>query len=148
MADGFDDLVGQPLRAGGEYEVSRAKIREFAAAVGDTSPLSLDVSAATAAGYSDLVAPPTFAWIPCMRGLAEVMARIGAPLRRQVHGEQGFTHHRPIVAGDTLTTTATAERIRDVGGNLFVTVSCVVTDSDAEPVTTARSVVVVRGEGS
>jgi len=148
MSDGFDDLVGRQFTAGGVYEVSRAKIREFASAVGDSSPLSLDVDAASKAGYDDLVAPPTFAWIPCMRGLGEVMTRLGAPLQRQVHGEQGFTHHRPIVAGDVLTTTATAERIRNVGGNLFVTVSCVISDATGEPVTTARSVVVVRGEHS
>lgn len=144
----MDDLVGQELTAPGVYEVSRAKIREFASAVGETSPLCFDVDAATAAGYPDLVASATFAVIPAFRGLVEVMSRIGAPLQRQVHGEQGFTHHRPIVAGDVLTTTATAERIRDVGGNLFVTVSCVVSDSTGAPVTTARSVVVVRGEGS
>jgi acyl dehydratase len=141
----MDDLVGQQLAAAGVYEVSRAKIREFASAVGEASPLCFDVAAAQQAGYPDLVAPPTFAVIPAFRGLAEVMGRIGAPLQRQVHGEQGFTHHRPIVAGDVLETTATAERIRDVGGNLFVTVSCEVRDAAGEPVTTARSVVVVRG---
>ena len=145
MSEGFDGLVGVSLAAPGVYEVSRVKISEFASAVGETSPLCFDVEAARAAGYDDLVAPPTFAVIPAFRGLGEVMGRIGAPLQRQVHGEQGFTHHRPIVAGDVLTTTATAERIRNVGGNLFVTVSCVVTDADDQPVTTARSVVVVRG---
>ena len=144
----LDDLVGHELVAAGVYEVSRAKIREFAGAVGETSPLCFDVDAARAAGYADLVAPPTFAVIPAFRGLGEVMGRIGAPLERQVHGEQGFTHHRPIVAGDVLTTTATAERIRNVGGNLFVTVSCRVSDASGETVTTARSVVVVREEGA
>jgi len=145
---GLDDLVGQELTAPGEYEVSRGKVREFAAAIGEASPLCSDVEAARAAGYTDLVAPATFAVIPAFLGLGEVMGRIGAPLQRQVHGEQGFIHHRPIVAGDVLTTTATAERIRNVGGNLFVTVSCRVSDASGEPVTTARSVVVVRGEGA
>lgn len=140
------DLVGQAFTAPGSYEVSRAKIREFASAVGETSPMCHDVDAARAHGFADLVAPPTFAVIPAFKGLAEVMTRIGAPLHRQVHGEQGFTHHRPIVAGDELMTSATAERIRDVGGNLFVTVSCEVVDDRGHPVTTARSVVVVRGE--
>jgi acyl dehydratase len=139
------DLVGQGLTAPAPYEVSRGKVREFAEAVGETSPLCFDTDAAQAAGYADVVAPPTFAVIPAFTGLHEVMARIGAPLRQQVHGEQGFVHHRPIVAGDVLVTTATAQRIRAVAGNLFVTVSCEVTDADGNPVTTARSVVVVRG---
>ena len=143
-----DDLVGQQLTAPGGYEVSRAKVREFAAAVGETSPVCFDVDAAVAAGYPDLVASPTFAVIPAFRGLTEIMSRLEAPLHRQVHGEQSFVHHRPIVAGDVLTTTATAERIRTVAGNQFVTVSCQVTDADGEPVTTARSVIVVREEAS
>ncbi len=143
-----DDLVGQRFTAAEPYEVSRAKVREFAAALGESSPLSFDVDAARAAGHADLVAPPTFAVIPAFTGLREVMTRVGAPLQQQVHGEQGFTHHRAIVAGDVLTTTATAQRIRAVAGNLFVTVSCEVADADGEPVTTARSVVVVRGAAS
>jgi len=140
-----DDLVGRVLTAPDEYEVSRAKIREFAEAVGERSPVCHDVKAARAAGHADLVAPPTFAVIPSFVGLRLVMEQIGAPLAAQVHGEQSFTHHRPIVAGDVLTSSAAAERIRSVAGNLFVTVSCQVTDAAGTPVTTARSVVVVRG---
>ena len=139
-------LVGITLTAPGAYEVSRAKIRQFAEAVGESSPLCHDVDAARAAGYPDLVAPPTFAVVPAFLGLREVMSRLQAPLARQVHGEQGFTHHRPIVAGDTLVTTAVAERVRAVGGNLFVTVGCEVTAADGAAVTSARSVVVVRGD--
>ena len=43
------------------YAVGREKIREFAAAVGETNPLHLDVETARAAGYDDVVAPPMFA---------------------------------------------------------------------------------------
>jgi acyl dehydratase len=143
--DDFADLVGQSFTAPQPYEVSRGKVREFAEAVGESSALCYDTEAAQAAGYADLVAPPTFAVIPSFTGLHEVMARIGAPLQQQVHGEQGFVHHRPIVAGDVLVATATAQRIRAVAGNLFVTISCEVTGADGGPVTTARSVVVVRG---
>ena len=144
----IDELVGQPFVTPAAYEVSRAKIREFADAVGETSPICHDVDAARAAGHRDLVAPPTFAVIPAFRGLYEVMSRVGAPLHQQVHGEQGFTHHRPIVAGDELVTTATLERTRAVAGNHFLTVSAVVADASGAPVTTARSVVVVLGGAS
>src|SRR2546421_10967133 len=43
------------------YAVGREKIREYARAVGETDPLHLDLDAARAAGYGDLVAPPMFA---------------------------------------------------------------------------------------
>ncbi|HMG98198.1 MAG TPA: MaoC family dehydratase N-terminal domain-containing protein, partial [Gaiellales bacterium] len=43
------------------YAVGREKIREYARAVAETNPLHLDLEAARAAGYADLVAPPMFA---------------------------------------------------------------------------------------
>ena len=43
------------------YAVGREKVREYARAVGETNPLHLDVEAARAAGYADVVAPPMFA---------------------------------------------------------------------------------------
>ena len=43
------------------YAVGREKIREYARAVGETNPVHLDVEAARAAGYADVVAPPMFA---------------------------------------------------------------------------------------
>src|SRR6266540_96254 len=46
---------------GKTYAVGREKIREYAFAVGETNPLHLEVGAARAAGYRDVVAPPMFA---------------------------------------------------------------------------------------
>ena len=43
------------------YAVGREKIKEYARAVGETNPVHLDVEAARAAGYADVVAPPMFA---------------------------------------------------------------------------------------
>ena len=41
------------------YAVGREKVREYARATGETDPLCLDVEAARAAGFHDVVAPPT-----------------------------------------------------------------------------------------
>ena len=46
------------------YAVGREKIREYAAATGETSPVCLDLEAARAAGYADVVAPPMFVQVP------------------------------------------------------------------------------------
>ncbi|HEY4823749.1 MAG TPA: MaoC family dehydratase N-terminal domain-containing protein, partial [Solirubrobacteraceae bacterium] len=43
------------------YAVGREKIKEYSLAVGETNPLHLDVAAARAAGFADVVAPPMFA---------------------------------------------------------------------------------------
>ena len=41
--------------------MSRVKIAEFADAIGDPNPVYRDRAAARAAGYPDVIAPPTFA---------------------------------------------------------------------------------------
>ena len=50
----------RPIRPS-TYAVGREKIREYAAAVGETNPLHHDLDAAREAGYADVVAPPMFA---------------------------------------------------------------------------------------
>src|SRR6266511_3812400 len=47
------------------YAVGREKIREYAFAVGETNPVHLEVQAARALGYRDVVAPPMFAAVYC-----------------------------------------------------------------------------------
>ena len=55
------EYVGRTYEPSEPYEVSRVKIAEFATAIGDSSPLCRDREAAQAAGYPDVIAPPTFA---------------------------------------------------------------------------------------
>ncbi|MDQ3785260.1 MAG: MaoC family dehydratase N-terminal domain-containing protein [Actinomycetota bacterium] len=109
--------------------VERAKIREFALAVGEDNPIFFDADAARRAGFSDVVAPPTFS-VTQMWQLSreEREARLGANLdhARVLHAEQEFVYKRLPVAGETLD--ATMRVFRDVtkqgrrGGELrFVT---------------------------
>ncbi len=55
------ELVGRSYPPSAVYEVGRGKIAEFARAIGEDSALHRDVEAARAAGYPDVIAPPTFA---------------------------------------------------------------------------------------
>jgi acyl dehydratase len=88
--------------------VGREKIREYAAAVGESDPRFHDVGAAQAAGFSDLVAPPMFACVYAWRALTPVVLdpAVGIDFARLVHGGQEFTWHAPVVAGDEITTEA------------------------------------------
>jgi acyl dehydratase len=90
------------------YVVGREKVREFAAAIGETSPLCHDVEAARAAGYADVVAPPMFAAVYSWSALEPVVLdpELGVDFSRLVHGGQQFTWHEPVVAGDEITTEA------------------------------------------
>ena len=54
-------IVGRTYPPSRPYEVGAEKIREFATAIGETGPLHHDAEAARAAGYPNVVAPPTFA---------------------------------------------------------------------------------------
>ena len=139
-------FVGRCYPATATYQVGREKIREFAEAIGDDNALYRDPDAARAAGYADLVAPPTFTMILVLRTQEELIndPKLGLDYRRMVHGSQSFTHHRPITAGDELSATLHVDGVRAMGGNDMLTVRCEITDSAGEPVTTARSVLVVR----
>ena len=103
------------------YAVGREKIREFAHATGETDPLCLDLDAARAAGYADLVAPPMFAVVYGMPSLAPAMfdPEVGIDFARLVHGGQEFTWGELVVAGDEITTTATLTDVSERGGNGF-----------------------------
>ena len=130
------------------YLVGREKIREFALAVQSTSPINLDVFAAQAAGYSDVVAPPTFAVVIQERSLSSVLADKEADIdfSRVVHGDQRFIHTRPIVAGDELTSQLTVASVKTLGAHAMVTFETKINDANKKLVCTAISTLVVRGE--
>src|SRR5438270_7297950 len=84
------------------YAAGREKIREYAAAVGETNPLHHDLEAARAAGYADVVAPPMFAVVYAGRSVAPAIfdPEVGLNFARMVHGSQEFRWGPPVVAGD------------------------------------------------
>jgi acyl dehydratase len=141
-------LAGTSYPPTAPYLVGREKVREFAAAVGSRDPLCLDVDAARAAGYDDVVAPPTFAVVVQERTLAQLLADEGAGIdfSRVVHGDQRFTFTRPIVAGDELVAELTVSSVKSLGGHTMVTADSVIRDARGEHVVTAVSTLVVRGD--
>lgn len=140
-------FIGREYPAGEAYEVGREKIREFAAAIGDSSPLHLDAEAARAAGYADVIAPPTFAVLLSMRAQDVLVSdeELGLDYSRVVHGQQEFQHHRPIRAGDRLLSTVHVDDVKARAGNDFLTVRAEIGTESGEPVCTATSTLVVRG---
>jgi acyl dehydratase len=141
------DFAGRTFPASEPYEVSRVKISEFAAAIGDNNPLFHDRAAAQAAGHRDVIAPPTFAIVISMTGSGAALADPGLGLNYAmvVHGEQQFSYTRPITAGDVVTAQVTITDIRDAGRNVMITTSTVMKTAAGEHVCTARSTIVERG---
>jgi acyl dehydratase len=140
-------LTGRSYPPTPVYEVGREKIAEFATAIGSDDPAHRDPEAAKALGYPDVIAPPTFAIIVAQRAEAQVVQdpEAGIDWARVVHGEQRFTHHRPIVAGDRLVATPHVDAVREAGGHGMVTTRVEIATEDGEPVSTAVSTMVVRG---
>lgn len=146
-------LVGRTYPPSRPYVVGREKVREFAAAIGDGSSLSHDVEAARAAGFDDVVAPPTFAFSLAFAASLDAMQDpdLGLNYAMVVHGEQRFVYSRPIVAGDSLVATCSIEQVRAVAGNDLLTTRIDLATEDGDHVVTTYTVVVSRGtaeEGS
>jgi acyl dehydratase len=142
------ELVGRSFPPTTPYLVGREKVREFSRAVFATNPINLDPAAAQAAGYADVVAPPTFAVVIQEGTLAQLLAEpdAGIELTRVVHGSQQFTYSRPIVAGDELTAQLRIESIKTLAGNALVTAVSNITDASGAHVVTATSMLVVGGD--
>lgn len=113
------------------YEVSRAKLREFAAALGEPP--------------SD-IGPPTFPIVLSMRAEEQVLfdPEFGIDFDRVVHREQEFTYARPIHAGDRLVVVVTVTGIDSAAGNDIVTTRGDIRTIDGEHVCTAVSTMVAR----
>jgi acyl dehydratase len=141
------DFVGRTYPPVGTYQVGREKIREFATAIGDSNPLFHDVKAASAAGYADVVAPPTFAFALAFQAMLSVVSdpELGLDYSRVVHGEEKFVYSRPIVAGDELVVSSVIDTIRAAAGNDMITVRSDIATVAGEHVVTSYSLTVARG---
>lgn len=142
------ELQGRVFPPAAPYLVGREKVREFASAVFSSSPINFDLAAAQDAGYSDIVAPPTFAVVVQERTLAQLLAApdAGIDFARVVHGDQRFSYSRPIVAGDELTAQLTVSSVKSLGAHSMVTADSVISDAQGAHVVTAISTLVVRGD--
>lgn len=142
------NIAGKQYPQTEAYLVGREKVREFARAVFSEDPLNFDVAAAQEAGFSDVVAPPTFGVVIQEKTLAQLLAdsEANVDFSRVVHGEQSFEFERPIVAGDELIAQLTITSVKQIGGHSMVTAESKISDQSGALVVTAVSNLVVRGD--
>ena len=131
------DVIGKTF-APATYAVGREKIREYAHAVGETDPLYLDVEAARAAGYADVVAPPMFAVVYSLPSVWPALfdAEVGIDFAHMVHGGQEFRWGPVVVAGDEITTTTSLKDVSERRGNGFFVFESVSVNDRGETVCT------------
>lgn len=139
-------LAGRRYSAPATYVVGREAVRQFAEAVGVDHPLHHDEVVAREAGFSDVVAPATFAVVVAQPATDAMMAdpTVGLEYSRIVHGEQVFVHHAPIVAGDELTARMTVAGVRPVAGASMLTLVTEVATVAGEPRSTVTALLVHR----
>ena len=124
------------------------QLRLFAKAVGETNPIYLEEEAAKAAGYRNMLAPPTFANALSLSKPDPFgdFAGMGVELAKILHGEQKFVYFAPICAGDTITLQDEITDIYDKkdGAMEFMVSETTVTNQDGELVGKMTSVLVQR----
>jgi acyl dehydratase len=130
-----------------QYAVGREKIREYAQVVGETNPLHLDVEAARAAGYDDVVAPPMFTVVYSFPAVLPALfdPEVGIDFARLVHGGQEFVWGPLVVAGDEIATTLSVADVSERAGNGFYVFATESVNQRGETVCSGRWSNIVRG---
>jgi acyl dehydratase len=129
------------------YAVGREKIKEYARAVGETDPVYLDVEAARAAGYADVVAPPMFAVVYSAPSVGPPIfdPEIELNFAMMVHGGQEFEWGPLVVAGDEVTTVASVKDIHESDGRGYYVFESVSRNQRGEQVCRGTWTNIVRG---
>lgn len=140
-------LVGRRFELAEPYLVGREHVRDFARAVQATNRIHLDVEAARAAGYDDLVAPATYGAVLQDRAMQLLLADelVDFELKQVVHGDERFTFTRQIVAGDELRAALEITSIRALGANSMLTAATSLTDASGATVVTGTATLVIGG---
>jgi acyl dehydratase len=129
------------------YAVGREKVREYAHAVGETNPLNLDVDAARAAGYKDVVAPPMFAAVYSSPAIVPAIfdPEVGINFALMVHGGQEFKWGPLVVAGDEIETSVTVKDISERSGTGFYVFESISSNQEGDTVCVGTWTNIVRG---
>ena len=129
-------------------EVEKGQLRLFALATAEPNPIYFSEEEAKKAGYSAIPVPPTFAF--CLASLApprNTSARgMNIPIAKILHGEQQFTYHKQIFAGDRVRLkTRVVDIYEKKGGALeFIVFETTSHNQAGELCVSARTVTVVR----
>jgi hypothetical protein len=161
--DILKQIIGKPTGTT-VVTVERGQLALFADAVQSDSPVYRDPGAAADAGLAGIPAPPTYPFVmnnfgaypelqpgdqPKGNPMAEVLGPLMANGGLILHGEQEFTYHRPVFAGDVLQgvgTVVDAYRKESKGKTMtFVVMETAWTEvATGEPVCTSRMNIIHR----
>ncbi|GAB5459020.1 MAG: MaoC family dehydratase N-terminal domain-containing protein [Henriciella sp.] len=93
--------------------IEQVPLKLFAKAIGETNPIYFDEGAAKAAGYKNILVPPTYG--SCLRFLAPAQSpsadELGLDYKGLLHAEESIEYFAPMFAGDQITLVTTVQDI-------------------------------------
>jgi len=116
------------------YEVTEQSIRDYMAAVGDVRE------------DGELIAPPTYAMVYGFDAYWQLWSdqEVALDVAHLVHGEQRFSFHRPVRAGDRIRTTGRLTAINTRGDMDLVTFELKAIDEQGLPVSDGTALFIIR----
>ncbi|GAA4987331.1 MaoC family dehydratase N-terminal domain-containing protein [Yinghuangia aomiensis] len=156
LTDELRARIGETRAYTAPEPLSAASMRYYALAVGDANPLYIDRGAARAAGWRDVIAPPTLLCDSNQYladaerdedGFAGHSWDIAPPDCRLVRGGNTYVFHKPAHPDDVVTVVwrlvDLAERVNGAGhAMLIVTSEATVADADGDPILTNTETVI------
>lgn len=124
--------IGTEVRSE-EFRTGSHRLAQFAAALGAKADMF----------RVGQIAVPTFAHIPVMQSMVEVLGRVSDGL--MMHGEHDFVFHRPITPGQRLHTLSRLAGVRSNAAGLLVTVRSETWLHTGDAVCTQYSTCILRG---
>ena len=126
------------------FEVEKGQIRRFAQAIGEENPIHSDEKSAKDAGFSSLVAPPTF--LAALGDMEPLLDELDLDSQSVMHAEEEYEYFRPVCAGDVIDVTHTLVNAYDKqapnGRLVFVVIETRGIDSRSRDVFKGRRVLV------
>ena len=109
--------------------MDRGRLRLFAKATGQTDRVYFDLEAAKAAGYPDLLVPPTFLFAVDLEQPDPFLfyKEHNVDMGKVLHGSQSFEYVAPVFAGDEIVSSRTVTDVYDKKGGALVFVEAVST---------------------
>ncbi len=136
------ELIGRSY-APSTYEVKEEATIRYAEATNETNPRLLETGV-----DGGLIAPPVFSVVYHGKVLGKAIGdpELNIEFKRALHGEQDMTFHRPIRAGDLLSTTSSIEDIRDKGTGETISIRLRTEDQSGDLVEETLFTLFVRGD--
>ena len=135
------ELIGRTY-APSTYEVKEEAMVAYALATNETNPRLVDLSSP-----ENVIAAPVFPVVYHARVLGKPISdpELNIDFKRALHGEQDMTFHRPLRAGDIITTTPSIEDISDKGTGETIAIRMRSDSQDGELVEETLFTLFVRG---